>query len=441
MLDKTMKIKKSFFGWLAIVLISLIPVFLWFNFGAGAIEFSNYGDVVHSLGEILGLVGMTIFALTFILSTRIKAIEDIFGGLDKVYIVHGILGGVALIFILFHPIFLVLKFIPQNISQAAAYLLPSTYWSINFGILSLLGLIILIYITLFTKMKYHRWKFTHEFLGLMFLFAVLHIFLVRGSVSADNIFTGYFTYATLVSLIGISAFSYSLFLKNRLMKNAVYKISKIDSHENTFVLELEPEHKPLSYKSGQFVFIRFYNKKLSKEEHPFSIASTSGSDKIRIVIKKLGDFTDKLGHLNTGDKVSLEGPYGRFHFRNYGKKNQVWIAGGIGITPFIGMAEDLLEGKGKDVKVDLYYSVSKKEDFIGYEFLGGISKKIERFRFFPWNTSQKGYINENELKKSDLKNSEVFICGPSKFKESLIRKLIKLGVRKRDIHEEVFDFR
>lgn len=432
---------KAALGWLGIIILSFIPVFLWFRLGPGIQEFADYSSAVHSLGELFGLVGMTMFALTFVLSTRLRFIENIFGGLDKVYIVHGILGGTALIMILFHPIFLVLKFIPQDITQAAIYLLPSTFWSVNFGILALLGLIILIYITLFTKIKYHRWKFTHEFLGLVFALAVLHVFLVRGSVSSDYIFHGYYVYAAVVSAIGLGAFSYSLLLKERIMKAASYLISDIRKSRNTLVLELVPEHKPINYNAGQAVFIRFYNEHLSKESHPFSIASKTGDNKMRIMIKKLGDFTERLEHLKPGDRVSVEGPYGKFHFRNYPGKRQIWIAAGIGVTPFIGMAEDLLEKK-HDIHVDLYYTARDDSDFAGYDIFSKVASEVPGFRFFPWNSSQKGRITVDSIEKtSSLKNAEFLLCGSHAFKESIIHKLIKSGVDKDNIHEEVFDFR
>lgn len=431
---------RTFFGWIVILAISLVPVFLWFNFGAGTSEFGSYGDTVHSLGELFGLVGMTMFALTFVLSTRIKAIEDVFGGLDKVYIVHGILGGTALILILSHPIFLVLKFVPSDFALAASYLLPSSYWSINFGILALVGMVTLIYITLFTKMKYNRWKFTHEFLGLMFLFTVLHTFLVRGTISSDNIFDGYYIFASVVSFIGLGAFSYSLFIKNRLVKNAVYRISEIKRRRDVFTIEMKPEHKPIKYKSGQFVFLRFYNEKLSKEAHPFSIASASNNETLRIIVKKLGDYTSRIEHLKIGDKVSIEGPYGRFNFENHKGKNQVWISAGIGITPFLGMVHDL---EGKNVNIDLYHIARDDSDFIGYDVFLDVESKNKNFRFFPWNSSKRGRINVQDIGmlSGDFKGREFFLCGPHKFKEDLIRNLIKVGVKKKNIHEEAFDFR
>ena len=66
-----MKIKtKSLFGKISLALISIIPILLWFLYGRGTTEILT--DPLHSLGELFGLVGMTMFALTFVLSTRIK---------------------------------------------------------------------------------------------------------------------------------------------------------------------------------------------------------------------------------------------------------------------------------------------------------------------------------------------------------------------------------
>ncbi len=428
------KIKKNL-GWTVLLLVSFIPAFLWFFIGNGKIQL--FTDPVHSLGQIFGLVGMTMFALTFVLSMRLRFIEDVFGGLDKVYAVHGILGGTSLMMILFHPIFLVLNFFPNQINIAMKYLLPSSNWPVNFGLIALLGMILLIFITLFTKIKYNKWKFSHEFLGLVFIFAAIHIFLVRGSVSIDNIFPGYYLYATIVSVIGIGAFVYSLFLRKK--KSLVYVIESINEKGDCFDIYMTPKVKPLLYKSGQFIFARFYSRGLPREAHPFSIASKSNSNKLNIAVKKLGDFTKEIGKISVGDEVLIEGPYGRF---NSGKgKDQIWIAAGIGITPFIGMAADLENSDSKN-KIDLYY-ISRSRDFIKEEIFSEIPRKNKSFRFIKWESDIKGRISAEDIKKisGKLDDKEFFICGPEKFKEDFISKLVESGIKPEEIHWEEFELR
>src|SRR3989339_60529 len=434
-----MKIK-TLLGWLVILGLSFLPIYFWWQFGPDAQNITNYASFVHALGQIFGLIGMTMFALTFILSSRISWIEDVFGGLDKVYVTHGILGGTALILILAHPIFLVLKFIPENFKLAATYLLPGAYWNVNFGIISLLGMIALIFITLYTKMKYQRWKFTHEFFGLIFFFAALHILLIRG-VAISYIFTGYLIYAYVILAIGLFGFSYSLFLKNRLFQNAVYLVQSVIHNENLYEIILKPKNKALTYSAGQFIFVRFYNEHLSKEAHPFSIASKSDGYHIILIVKKLGDFTNELHQIKAGDKVTVEGPYGRFMYQQHPKHDQIWIAGGIGITPFLGMAQDLEKNEKFTNPITLFYAVKNKNELVGENVLKRVAKNRQNFCYVPWLSETQGRLTVDKIiaKCSNIKNTKYFLCGPPQLKNAIINALLKLGVSKKNINEEAFD--
>ncbi len=430
---------RRFLGFMVIGVISLIPVFLWFFLGNGAIEFSK--SITHSLGELFGLVGMALFAISFVLSTRIKVIENVFGGLDKVYPIHAVVGGIAFVLILAHPVFLVLKFIPSNIPLAAEYLLPSAYWSANFGIIALTGFVFLMFLTLYTKIRYNLWKFSHEFLGAVFAIAVLHIFMVRGVASGDIIFSGYYIYAGVVSFVGVSSFLYSLLIRKSGIKNFAYKVESIRQIKDNFEIIMTPEEKPIKYKSGQFIFVRFYHKHLPSESHPFSIASKSDSPRIKIIVKKLGDFTEDMGKITIGDKVLIEGPYGRFGFDCSPRKDQIWLAGGIGITPFLGMAEDIGE-RCPSNKIDLYYTGRGKE-FIGGDILSKIHSKSKALRVFLWDSGEKGHLNLDAIKKNSekLEEKEFFLCGPERFKQEIIKELLAFGIKKSAIHQEEFEFK
>jgi predicted ferric reductase len=432
--------RNAFWGILIIILLSLTPVFLLFQYGPS--NALSYSEVTHKLGQTTALIGVTLFALTFVLSTRLRFIENLFGGLDKVYMTHGIMGSIALVLLLFHPILLVLKFIPSNFSLAAKYLLPGSYWSVNFGIIALLGLAILIGVTLYSKMKYQRWKFSHEFLGALFIIAVFHIILVPTNASRDYIFVGYNIFAFIVGIIGISAFIYSLLLRGKIAEHKVYHIKNIQTHGNVYGITFTPEKDALKYKSGQFVFVRFFNKKMSSEPHPFSIASKSDNPELRIYIKKLGDYTNGLNNLKIGDKTIIEGPYGKFNFANTKSyQDQIWVAGGIGITPFIGMAQDL--EKGMKNKITLYYAVNTEDELIELEIFNSVEKHNNNFKVIPWIKNKNGYLDAKVIKEhsGSLKNKEFYICGPPGMKAALANGLLDSGVKNNKIIMEDFSFR
>jgi len=324
---------------------------------------------------------------------------------------------------------------------AATYLSPFHAFAVDLGIIALLTMIFLIFFTFYFQIRYQRWKLSHKFLGVAFIFALLHIVLVRGVASRDNIFEGYYIYVAVVGIIGLFGFIYSLIIKRNLNRFS-YKVESLTTRNNeVYDITMTPVSKQLTYKSGQFIFLKFYNKHLSRESHPFSIASSSNNPKIRVVVKNLGDYTKNLNELKKGDKVIIEGPYGRFNYKR-NNTDQDWIAGGIGITPFIGMAEDLKDKKNKN-KIILFYSVRQKEDLVGLESFKEIENQNNTFKIIPWASNDQGRLTIENITKEvgKLKNKEYYLCGPEQFKDAITQGLIEQGVKKDNIYSEDFGFK
>ena len=268
--------------------------------------------------------------------------------------------------------------------QQAFSFLEASYF-LDFGLIAIIGFISLIFITLFTRMKYNYWKYTHEFMGLVFILALLHIFLVP-----EGGFGGYHIFTSIIAIIGISAFSYSLIIRRKILKHYSYRIKEIRINTNiiNLYLETQSETKQLKYQSGQFVFLKFNNQKVSRETHPFSISSKSNDKIIRIILKESGDFTNTLFiNLKVGDKVTVEGPYGKFNFKNFDSKKQVFsITGGIGITPFLGMVENLEENP----EIDVTFFYTFRENYIVDKKLFERMGKMKNLKFMTWNSKIKG---------------------------------------------------
>jgi predicted ferric reductase len=198
-----------------------------------------------------------------------------------------------------------------------------------------------------------------------------------------------------------------------------------------------PFKKELKFLPGQFVFVSFIGKNISKEAHPFSISS-SNNGLLKIAIKELGDYTKKIKSLEKGDKVLIEGPYGRFNFKNFSEK-QIWIVGGIGIVPFLSMTRSLTS-KDSNYKIDMYYSVKDNNSFILSEELIQVSKSNANFKINFWETDKQGFITAEAIKKTNLKISDcdILICGPQTMMTELKKQFLKLGVKKNRIQTEEF---
>jgi ferredoxin-NADP reductase len=113
----------------------------------------------------------------------------------------------------------------------------------------------------------------------------------------------------------------------------------------------------VEFQAGQFVYATFHQSEIPREPHPFTIASAPGGDHLRIVVKRFGDFTSSMMSLRPGCAVWLEGPFGRFCLEGDPVNAQTWIAGGIGITPFLSWARSL----ERALPVDLYYCTPAAE--------------------------------------------------------------------------------
>ncbi len=430
--------KLQYLGWGGIIVLCLIPVALLLNGPASGYDLT-YGNLTHIFGQIAALVGLTLFALALLLATRFRGFEDLFGGLDKVYRVHAIIGALSLCMLLLHPILLVIKFIPSDISRAAIYLLPGTYWSVNFGFIALFGLLLLIFITLFTGVRYNYWKISHTFLGIVFIIATFHVLMVSDAARDPGIFPGYFIFASAMAILGISSFLVVLW--NKLAPGYQYQIESIKHVGDHIVdIKLRPLGKPMRYHAGQFAMLEFRNAGLPTEYHPFSIASATDAKDIRCVIKDLGDYTAGLTVLQPGDRVAVKGPFGRFPSSN-GSSHQIWIAGGIGITPFLGMAEDLLGGKNQRGRIDLYYCVASADQLISLERLRQIERQTPGFHIIPWVSSKQGRLTLNAIKSLDMRDLEVFLCGPESLKNAMRDAFRSAGLSRSHIHAEEFSFR
>lgn len=425
-------------GWFAVLILSFFPIVRWVAITPLNYRFLDLNATMTSLGQIAGLVGMALFSVNLILSSRLKILDKFFYGLNIVYKKHHVIGAIAFILLLFHPLFLVVKYIQLSLRDAALFFLPSGNWAVNYGIAALFLFIILMILTFFIRLKYHKWKFSHKFTVAVFVFAILHVFYTTSDVSRDGILRFYILN---LAGIGLAAGFWRSFISKYINENYEYEIKNINIFGgNVFRIEMAPKGKTMKYTPGQFIFINFENKKVGGETHPFSISSVAGAENLEIVVKSLGDYTSELGNLKIGDIAYIEGPFGKFSYKEAENKNQIWIAGGIGITPFLSMARSLKPDE--NYKIHLYYSTKTKEEAVFLDELTGIASKNEKFEVINWRSAESGRIRGQNIAElsGGLTDKEIFICGPALFMESLNKQFLDMGVKKERVHWENFNF-
>jgi predicted ferric reductase len=432
-------------GWPLIIFFSFVPLIIWmitpYSLDQRFLRSGhfNYGMTMTAIGQVLGMVGMAMFALNLVLSARLKWLEGLFGGMNKVYIAHHILGGLAFVLLLLHPLFIVAKYIPNAAMQAVKMLfLLSPTWDVRFGVIALMLMILFLVLTFFVKLPYHIWKWTHKFMGLAFFFASLHVLLIPSDVTQVAILKYYMFFLV---VLGFAAIFYRTVLGFYFVPKLEYVVEEIRT-VNPSIIEIvmkpKDEKHCMRYTPGQFIFIGFPNNKGLEEVHPFSLSSQPEGVCISIGVKALGDYTAHVKELKAGDRAIIEGPFGRTSYKYYKTKEQIWVAGGIGITPFLGMARSLKPED--DYKVDLYYSAVSLPDAAFNDELVRIAETNPNFRLIPWYGKEKGFLSAEAIIKESggVLGKEIFICGPPGMMKALKDQFGKWKVPVARVHSEEF---
>lgn len=430
------KIKNNL-GYILAVFFSLLPVLFWMMTETFPYKFSDPSSVWQSLGQVTGLAGTAMFSISLILGSRLKILEKLFNGMNRVYIAHHLFGGLAFLLLLIHPLLLAVSYVLVSFHNAAVFLLPNSDWAINLGKISLLFLMSLLIVTYYVDLPYQIWRFTHKFLGFVFFLGGIHMYFVPSDVARDHRLQ---IYMISISVIGLTLYLYRTVFGRFFIKKVTYMVTGVRKINDTIVeLDMLPEAEPLKFEPGQFIFISFKDRPDLNETHPFSISSANTANDLKLTIKSLGDYTKTILELTPGAEVSIEGPYGKFSYRNFANKSQVWIAGGIGITPFLSMAGTLSES---DVSADLYYVVRSPEEAVYLDELTAMAAGNSKFRVFPVFTKVQGRITADNIEKvsGNLKTKDFFLCGPPPMMGSFKRQLRHLGVAAEKIHSEEFQF-
>jgi predicted ferric reductase len=162
---------------------------------------------------------------------------------------------------------------------------------------------------------------------------------------------------------------------------------------------------------------------------------------VTVAIKPLGDWTRRAPErLRPGTPVWLEGPYGRFNFRRGGDR-QVWVAGGVGVTPFLAWVRSL--SAEERVRAHLVYCVRSEEDAIGLDVLRDAAARLSAFSF-DLCSDREGRLDADRLLgllPSPADGADFYFCGPEGLREALGAGLEARGVAPAGVHFELFEFR
>jgi predicted ferric reductase len=195
----------------------------------------------------------------------------------------------------------------------------------------------------------------------------------------------------------------------------------------------------LDARPGQFFIWRFLSKDLWWQANPFSLSAAPDGRTLRLTAKAVGRTSAALRHLPVGTRVYAEGPYGAFTSIQRSKKATLLIAGGVGVTPIRALLEEL------PGPVTVLYRVRDTADAVLLRELQDLARArgaqlhVLTGRTGAGNPPNNPFDPRNLVALvPDIKERDVFVCGPSPMTTAVLRNLKALGVPRQQVHAERF---
>jgi predicted ferric reductase len=415
-------------------LFAALPVFFWSRMLTGGLPWPAY---LYEAGRLCAITGFVLLVFQYVLSSKIKWIERGIG-LDRLFGIHRVCGGIALALITAHPLLILLS------ERLQGYAAP-------IGFLKVLGIIAmaLVWATagmalLYGRipMSYDLWKGIHRVGYVILPLAFTHSFLM-GSTLQQWPVRGFWVILVVI---------YVAVVVNKIRQDAVSKRHPLTvrsvSQETDDIWRLDFEGDHPDYAPGQFMFVRLQTKGRISASHPFTIASSPAREGLAICAKAVGDFTSGLRETRPSDVAYVEMPYGVFSFVYHTADRLIFIAGGIGITPFLSMLRYIRDRNLRKEIILLWGNKTEKDIAFRSELDSMLSEmpslKVVHILSRQGNwPGPKGRIDREMLKNhvEDLARGDYFVCGPPSMMKDVRKALYSLGVPRRHIHSERFALR
>ena len=203
----------------------------------------------------------------------------------------------------------------------------------------------------------------------------------------------------------------------------------------------------IEFKAGQYVDLLVPG---TNEKRSYSMANPpSRRSEVEIMIKLMpgGLFSSYVEKsLKVGERLTLQGPYGNFHLRA-SQHEAVFIAGGSGMAPILGLLRDMAEQKDSR-PVTYFYGARTRCDLFLLDELRSFEQQLPHFRFVPAlsePTTDAVWSGETGLITDVVKrlvprggDKQAYMCGPTAMIDVAIVTLLKLGIEEKDIFYDKF---
>lgn len=433
------KTKRSFM-W-PLIALSCAPLLFIISFP----KVVSTASVLLYLSALAGYVGVMFLLWMYMMGAK-SAMGLIFKDLAPVLSIHKKLGKWGSIAFLLHPIFVAISYFEVSLYSLTYIVWPDISTSMERHVtLGRIAFYIIIGIWLTSKicrkkLGFRAWKYLHYFAYISLPFALLHVPELGTQYIGHELVRAYYWLIVgalaLFSLVRVSGWL-------NLDRQTYIITSREQLTGQDFMFVLHPKSKQWLHPiAGQYVYLKIG---YISEDHPFSVAYYNrNTGDITVVFRLEGNYTKYLAKLEQGYEVSVMGPFGTFTASMPADAAQpvVYIAGGVGITPFVQRILDEQNGRQQ-----LLFAANRTHE--SAVLLPTLKKKLGNNLIAIYSREQAaganeeyGHINEAIVRKyvADPLQHMYYVCGPKGFVNECRRVLSALGIPAEQIEVEKFSW-
>lgn len=268
-----------------------------------------------------------------------------------------------------------------------------------------------------------------------------------GGLSAQNVAIGNFYFSTELALLVGNLMAFAVNPQGR-FKLTLVGIEKIASGCYDYVFKAD---RKLPFRAGQYVdwTMKVRSPDDRGNRRPFTIASAPGEQTVRLGVKFYAQpsaFKRSLLCLRQGDVVYASHVSGDFTLPRDPGEKLVFIAGGIGITPFRSMIQDLID-RNEHRPLVMFYGNNRSDEIAYSDVLDNAESKLGIRTVYavrddpgPGFNMHKGYIDARMIASEvpDFRQRTFYISGPRSMVLNFRAALKELGIARSRIHEDYF---
>ena len=412
----------------------VLIVAMWVRHG-GSDHLTSPGAILTAAGQVTALLGTYLALIQLVLMSRSPWLDQVFG-MDRLAWAHRWLGFATVWLIGGHAVFTTIGW-SMGDGRSVLDEVTNLLGTYPFVLMATAGMACLVAVAVTSvraarrSLSYETWYGIHLYAYLGIALGFAHQLVVGTDFLGDPIARLYWISLFVLTAAMVLAFRFGQPIATTLRHQPRIGSVVTEAPGVVSVYVTGRNLERLAVRSGQYFNLRLLTRDGWWRAHPFSLSAAPNGRSLRFTVKDLGDWTARLQALAPGTRVALEGPYGTLTGARRTRQRVLLVAGGIGITPLRA----------------LIYRASRESEIVFREELDALAAHRGATILYLVGRRGSREMPRDPLDAAglralvpDVRNRDVYLCGPFRLMESVRSSLKALAVPTSQVHLERFAY-